>query len=109
MGDEDMEGVVKRGGGRAVRSVQGSLATDGWAQRRSGECHDVTPAAAAEDDGGPSALHFMRNHLPAKESLPTRSTILWKREEKMLEMLCLLNGWKGGHIYDFYYVQRRQL
>lgn len=70
-----MEGWLE-GRGRAVSSVQGSLAAEGRAQCGRGECHAVTPAAAAEDDGGSSALHFMWNHFPAKESLPTRSTIL---------------------------------
>lgn len=52
--------------------VQWSLA----AQCGRGESHDVTPAAAAEDDGGPSASHFMRNHFLANASLPTPSTAL---------------------------------
>lgn len=70
-----MEGWLE-GRGRTVCSVQGSLAAEGCAQCGSGECHDVTPAAAAKDDRGPSASHFMRNHFPAKATLPTHSTIL---------------------------------
>lgn len=72
------------GRGRAVCLVQGSLA----AQCCRVECNDVTPAAAAEDDGGPSASHFMRNHFPAKASLPTPSTILWKRDKQIVRKRC---------------------
>lgn len=68
--------VVRGEGGRVICLVQGSLAAEGCAQCGRGECHDVTPAAAAEDDGGPSASHFMRNHFPAKGSPLTPSTIL---------------------------------
>lgn len=81
--DEDMEGWLEGRGG-AICLVRGSLAAQRWAQCGIGECHDVTPAAAAEDDGGPSASHFMWNHFPAKASSLTPSTILWKRETSRL-------------------------
>lgn len=57
-------------GGREFRGGEGASSTArGPAERqRVEELVDVTPAAAAEVDGGPSASLFMRNHFPARPS-----------------------------------------
>lgn len=67
--------------------VRRSSVAQRGAQSDTGESRDVTPAAAAEDDGGPSALHFMWNHVPAKASLLIPSTTLRRDGQRISETL----------------------
>lgn len=72
------------------------------AESDTGESRDVTPAAAAEDDGGPSALHFMWNHVPAKASPLIPSTTLRRNGQLISKTLdrpagiCCADGFSQG-------------
>lgn len=95
--DEAIKGYLEAGRGK-VWSVgpRGFLVTVGCSKTVvGGEPHDITPAAAAENDGGPSASIFMWNHFTSKGSLPTHREILQKKDKEMVRRkgLGLVHTW----------------
>lgn len=98
--DDDMKGRSGRKGG-AICLVQRSSVAQRGAQSDTGESHHVTAAATAEDDGGPIALHFMWNHVPAKASLLIPSTTLRKIDTLLGKCLIFISLCVHLFIYLF--------